>query len=256
MLLGGFGHIKDYKQICKANYDFAELDIPEIADLSISEIKDLQKKINSAIQVPIASRLLPVAKPLFFKEGFRPESLRTYLNIACEKTALLGVRALILGNGKARSLQAKDDIQKENIFIDTLHLMAEIAANHGQELILEPLGPKYSNYINTVEQAVKIIQKVGANNLFTMADLRHMVGAKDPFENIERYISYIHHLHIDYPLSYPERLYPSLNDDYDYSGYLEAIKKSGYTGTLTVEADIPADWQEAHQKIVGVLANY
>ena len=151
--------------------------------------------------------------------------------------------------------------------------MAEIAANHGQELILEPLGPKYSNYINTVEQAVKIIQKVGANNLFTMADLRHMVGAKDPFENIERYISYIHHLHIDYPLSYPERLYPSLNDDYDYSGYLEAIKKSGYTGTLTVEADIPADWQEAdipadwqeadipadwqeaHQKIVGVLAN-
>ena len=69
MLLGGFGHIQDYKQICKANYDFAELDIPEIADLSISEIKDLQKKIKSAIQVPITSRLLPVAKPLFSKKA-------------------------------------------------------------------------------------------------------------------------------------------------------------------------------------------
>lgn len=69
MLLGGFGHIKDYKQICKANYDFAELDIPEIADLSISEIKDLQKKIKNAIQVPIASCLLPVAKPFFSKKA-------------------------------------------------------------------------------------------------------------------------------------------------------------------------------------------
>lgn len=256
MLIGGFGHISDYPQISKAGYDFAELDIPEIAKLSSSELNALQLKVKSEIPVPVASRLLPVAEPLFFKVGFDPESLRAYLEEACQKTAQLGVQAVILGNGKARSMLSESDRQKEDIFLETLHLMAEIAAKNQQELILEPLGPRYSNYINTVSQAVQIIKKVGADNLFTMADLRHMVGSNDPFENIVRYLPYIHHLHIDYPLSFPERLYPTVEDDYDYSPYLRAIKQAGYSGTLTVEADIPANWQEAHNRIMQVLAAY
>lgn len=254
MKIGGFGHIKDYLQISAAGYDFAELDIPEIASLSFADLKILQQKIKNGIPVPIASRLLPVTEPLFFRLGFEPESLRSYLEDACQKTAELGIRAVILGNGKARSMLSKTDYQREDIFLETLKLMAEVAADNRQELILEPLGPRYSNYINTVEQAVQIIQKIGKDNIFTMADLRHMVGAQDTFDNIVRYMPYIHHLHIDYPLSYPERLYPTIEDDYDYSGFLDAIKKSGYTGTLTVEADIPDNWQDAHDKIEKLLA--
>ena len=256
MKIGGFGHINDYLQISAAGYDFAELDIPEIASLSFADLKTLQQKIKNGIPVPIASRLLPVTEPLFFKIGFEPESLRSYLEEACQKTAELGIRAVILGNGKARSMLSKTDCQREDIFLETLKLMAEVAADNRQELFLEPLGPRYSNYINTVEQAVQIIQKVGKDNIFTMADLRHMVGSKDTFDSIERYLPYIHHLHIDYPLSYPERLYPTIEDDYDYSWFLDAIKKSGYTGTLTVEADIPDNWQEAHDKIEKLLAAY
>lgn len=253
MLLGGFGKVKDYPQISAAGYNFAELDIPEIADLSASEFATLQQQIKNGIPVPIASRLLPAADPLFFTEGFKPQSLSAYLDKACGRTAELGVRAVILGNGKARSMLTEADRQREDIFLETLRLIAETAKKHGQELILEPLSPRYSNYINTVEQAVEIINKAGAANLFTMADLRHMVGAHDPFDSISRYCSFIHHLHIDYPLSFPERLYPAIDDDYNYSGYLNAIKAAGYTGTLTVEADIPQDWNQAHAQISAVL---
>ena len=254
--IGGFGHIVDYLQIAAAGYDFAELDIPEIAVLSGSELKDFRQKIKKGSPVLIASRLLPVTEPLFFKIGFEPESLRAYLEKACQKTAELGIRALILGNGKARSMLSPSDRQKEDVFIETLSLMAEIAAKNQQEIILEPLGPRYSNYINTIEQAVYIIQKVGKDNLFTMADLRHMVGSKDKFDSIVRYLPYIHHLHIDYPLSYPERLYPAVGDGYDYSSFFAAIKKSGYTGTLTVEADVPNNWQMAYKKVEMLLAAY
>lgn len=256
MKIGGFGHIKNYLQISESGFDFAELDIPEITALSAPELKRLQQKVESGVPIPIASRLLPFSEPLFFKIGYEPESLRAYLEDACSKTAQIGVHAVILGNGKARSMLSEDDCKREDIFLDTLGLMAEITAKNGQELILEPLGPRYSNYINTVEQAVQIIKKVGANNLFTMADLRHMVGANDPFSNIECYLPYIHHLHIDYPLSYPERLYPSVEDDYDYSDYLRAIMKARYDGTITVEADIPDNWKEAYEKIEKLFAVY
>ena len=160
---------------------------------------------------------------------------------------------MILGNGKARWLQSETDREKEDIFIKSLRLMAQTAEKNGQKLILEPLGPKYSNYINTVAQAVQLIKKVDAPNLYTMADLRHMVWAEEPFRDIEEYLPYIHHIHIDYPLSYPERRYPSAEDDYDYSAFLNSLKQAGYQGTLTIEADIPADWNQAYRQAMGVI---
>lgn len=140
MLLGGFGYIRDYPQICEAGYNFAELNIPEIANLTFSELQSLQQKIREAIPVPIASCLLPTTEPLFFTKEFRPESLRTYLENACKKTAQLGIHAVILGNGKARSLLSEEDLQREEVFLDTIRLIAEIAGKNGQELILEPLS--------------------------------------------------------------------------------------------------------------------
>ena len=38
-------------------------------------------------RIQIGSCLLPVAEPLFFEEGFKPESLEPYLEEACRKTA-------------------------------------------------------------------------------------------------------------------------------------------------------------------------
>lgn len=253
MKIGGFGFIKDYLHISEAGYDFAELDIPEIEKLSEEAFEELKHTVRTGVPVLTGARLLPVSEPLFFTEGYDPESLRTYLEKACERTAQLGIKAVILGNGKARWLQSETDREKEDIFIKSLRLMAQTAEKNGQKLILEPLGPKYSNYINTVAQAVQLIKKVDAPNLHTMADLRHMVWAEEPFRDIEEYLPYIHHIHIDYPLSYPERRYPSAEDDYDYSAFLNSLKQAGYQGTLTIEADIPADWNQAYRQAMGVI---
>ena len=51
---------------------------------------------------------------------------------------------------------------EEEAFIEALRLMARKAEENHQELILEPLGPKYSNYINTVVQAVQLISHISA----------------------------------------------------------------------------------------------
>ena len=253
MKIGGFGFIKDYLHISEAGYDFAELDIPEIEKLSEEAFEELKHTVRTGVPVLTGARLLPVSEPLFFTEGYDPESLRAYLEKACERTAQLGIKAVILGNGKARWLQSETVREKEDIFIKSLRLMAQTAEKNGQKLILEPLGPKYSNYINTVAQAVQLIKKVDAPNLYTMADLRHMVWAEEPFRDIEEYLPYIHHIHIDYPLSYPERRYPSAEDDYDYSAFLNSLKQAGYQGTLTIEADIPADWNQAYRQAMGVI---
>lgn len=254
MKIGGFGRIKDYPQISGTGFDFAELDIPEIVDLSGDALQSFQKEISKGIPVTIGSRLLPVTEPLFFNPGFSPESLHPYLEKACQKTAQLGIQAVILGNGKARSVPSGKAVQDESVFIDSLRIMAQEAAKNKQILILEPLGPRYSNYINTISQAVHLIERVGLDNVFTMADLRHMVGSKESFQDIATYLPYIRHIHIDYPISYPERRYPSAQDNYDYAPFLNSLELAGYDGTLTIEADIPKDWSQAYRQITEIMA--
>ena len=257
MKFGGFGLIKDYENIKRAGYDFAELDMPEIEELSEQDFEafvNVVKRENFPILT--GARILPVAEPLFFTEGFDPKSLEAYLKKTCERSAKLGIKKIILGNGKARSFLQESDIQKERIFIELPGMMSQIAADNGQEFILEPLGPKYSNYINTIPEAVDVIKRVGAANLFTMADLRHMLWSKEDFKNLVTYVKYIHHVHIDYPEAYPQRRYPDVSDPYDYGEFFAALKESGYNSTLTVEAETPDDWGKAHEQLMTLLKKY
>lgn len=254
MKLGGFGLIADYESIGEAGYDYAELDMPEIEALNENEFGQLKDTVAATgFPVLAGARILPITIPTFFVDGFRPNELAPYLKKSCKRSAGLGIRKVILGNGKARSLQSPDDIKKEAIFFDLLHIMAEIAGENGQELIIEPLGPKYSNYINTLPEAVRVIEHVNMSNLFTMADLRHMVWSEEPFRDLVNYSRYVHHIHVDYPTSYPERKYPAASDGYAYIGFLQMLKESQYDSTLTIEADVPKDWKKAHKNAMEVL---
>lgn len=253
MKIGGFGRIRDYLDISGAGYDFAELDLPELAALDGEAFRALRETVKTGVPVLTGARLLPAAEPLFFTEGYDPNTLRAYLEHTCRRAAQLGMRAVILGNGKARQLRSEADREREGVFIATLRLMAACAAQNGMELLLEPLGPPYSNYINTIPEAVELIRKVDAPNLFTMADLRHMVWSKEDFGDLEAYLPYIHHIHIDSPLSFPERNYPSAADGYDYSPFFRHLSRAGYRGTLTIEADIPKDWKQAYRQAMEVL---
>lgn len=256
MKLGGFGFIADYEKISAAGYDYAELDMPEIEALSEEGFKRFREHVEKlGFPVMSGARILPVSTPLFFTDGFRPTDYKHYLIKSCKRAQELGIRKVILGNGKARSLMSEEDIKKENVFIEFMRMLADITGDCCQELILEPLGPKYSNYINTIPEAIRIIEKVGMPNVFTMADLRHMVWSNEPLTNLVTYADYIHHVHMDYPLSYPERKYPELGDDFNYSDFLDILMESKYNDTLTIEAEIPEDWNKAYKQAIVILRN-
>lgn len=250
MKIGGFGRIHDYEAMSDAGFDFAELDLPELEALSESEFQMVCNLVKSkGTPVITGSRLFPINERAFFNEDFDLESQREYLENVCKRANALGIKKLILGNGKARSTKIDDSQKQNDVFVRLLRMIADIALGYNLELILEPLGPRYSNYINTIPEAVEIIKQLERKNVFTMADLRHMVDAKEDFQDIIDYFEYIHQIHIDYPLSFPERRYPESSDDYDYRKFLDVLKEIGYQDIMTVEADIPDDWNLAYQKI-------
>ncbi len=254
MKLGAFGLTSHYKAMSEAGYDYAELDMPEIEALSEDAFAKFKDEAAAAgLPILTGARILPITEPTFFVDGFNPQDFVPYLKHSCSRCAELGIKKVILGNGKARSLISAESTKKEPVFLEFLRIMTEIAGENGQEMIFEPLGPKYSNYINTVGQAVELTERLNLPNLFVMADLRHMVWSEEDLGDLSAYVSHIHHVHVDYPLSYPERGYPRPEDDYDYGKFVDELIKSGYDDTLTVEADIPSDWNKAHQGAMDVL---
>lgn len=254
MKLGGFGHLADYDAIRYAGFDYAELDLPEIEALSEEAFEAFCEKVQQAgFPVLTGARALPLSEPWFFSETYDPDAWHGYMVRATERAGKLGIRKIILGNGKARWLLDETSIQKEANFIGLLSEFASLAAVRGIELILEPLGPDYSNYINTLPEAVRVIQAAEKGNLFLMADLRHLYRGGEPYEDIVEYAAYLHHVHVDYPETFPARPFPRPDDGFDYAPFLTAVKQAAYDDTLTIEADIPDDWKTAHDLAVEVL---
>lgn len=256
MKLGGFGRVADYLPMQRAGYDYAELDMPELEEMQEGDFLKFREETQKAgLPVQTGARILPIVTPTFFVDGFRPADLAPYLKKSCARAGALGIQTVIFGNGKARWLQTPDDLRREPVFVELLRMMAEIAGENGQELLLEPLGPRYSNYLNTIPQAVEVIRRTDMPNLFTMADLRHMVWSGEPLDDLSTYQTYIHHIHVDEPRSFPQRGYPHIGDGYDYADFVQALTASGYDGTLTIEADRPEDWKAAHDGAMAVLGD-
>ena len=254
MELGGFGTAKNYIDIKKAGFDYAELDIPELEDMSEYGFRVFCDRVREeCFPVLAGARAIPVSQPWFFTESFHLTEYRGYLERACRRAGQLGMKKIIFGNGRSRSLINEDSIKKEKNFIDFMRMFAEIAGEFGLEAILEPLGPRYTNYINTLPEAVRVIHEVNMPNLFSMADLRHMFWSKEDFEDIKTYSAYVRHIHIDYPKSYPERRFPSVSDDYDYLPFFEAVKNAGCAETVTAETDVPESWKQGYEDLSQLL---
>ena len=81
-----------------------------------------------------------------------------------------------------------------------------------------------------------------------------MVWNKEPYENLIQYRDIVKHIHVDYPLSYPERKYPNVDDDFNYAPFFTQLK--GYDGLLTIEADVPSNWQQAGRDARKLLETY
>ncbi len=254
MKIGGFGRIADYEKIKAAGFDYAELDLPEIEGLTEEGFEAFCEKVKQEnFPVLTGARALPIADPWFFTERYSLEKWRPYMVNACARAQKLGIRKIIIGNGKARWLLDETSIQKESNFLELLSLFSEICQENGIEMILEPLGPDYSNYINTLPEAVRVVKAAGSKNLFIMADLRHLYRGGESFEDIVDCADYLHHVHIDNPQAFPARPFPTAEDGFDYAPFLDAVKRAGYDDTLTIEADIPGDWADAYQKAMKIL---
>jgi D-psicose/D-tagatose/L-ribulose 3-epimerase len=175
----------------KYNVDFIEIPMLNPSAVDTAHTKTLLEK----------NRLRAVCSlglPEHAWASVRPEAAIEHLAVAIDKTADLGGEALsgvIYGGIGERTGLPPTQGEYDNI-AHVLTVSAKHAKSRGIELGVEAVNRYENHLINTGQQAVDMIERVGADNVFVHLDTYHMnieeKGAANGILAARDYLKYIH----------------------------------------------------------------
>jgi D-psicose/D-tagatose/L-ribulose 3-epimerase len=127
-----------------------------------------------------------------------PEEAIEYLKVAIDKTAEMGALALsgvTYGGIGERTGLPPTEVEYDNV-ARALTAAAKHAKSRGVSLGIEPVNRYENHLINTGWQAVEMIERVGADNVFIHLDTYHMnieeKGVANGILDARKHLKYIH----------------------------------------------------------------
>ena len=165
-----------------------------------------------------------------------PEGAIDYLKVAIDKTAEMGALALsgvIYGGIGERSGLPPTEVEYDNV-ARALTAAAKHAKSRSVLLGIEPVNRYENHLINTGWQAVEMIERVGADNVFIHLDTYHMnieeKGVANGILDARKHLKYIH-------LSESDRGTPGCGTC-DWDEIFATLAAIGFNGGLAMESFI------------------
>lgn len=156
-----------------------------------------------------------------------------YFTALVHLCADLGGNVLVVGSPKQRNLLPGVS------FDQALGYAAEVfapclpaAARRGVTLAMEPLGPQETDFLNTAEQTMRLVRRLGSPNFRVNLDVKAMSSEAKPIpEVIRETAGNIAHVQVNDP----NLLGPGMGE-VKYEPIIAALREVGYDGWLSVEA--------------------
>jgi D-psicose/D-tagatose/L-ribulose 3-epimerase len=159
-----------------------------------------------------------------------------YINACTDIAQLLNSR-IVAGPmysavGKTRLLSPSERKQQWQWAIDSLRKAADYAGERDVQLALEPLNRFETDFINTTEQGLELIDRIGNPNVGLLLDTFHMnVEEKNSAEAIRKAGAHLFHFHT----CENDRGTPGTGQ-VDWIGVKAALADAGYQGPVVIEA--------------------
>lgn len=195
---------------------------------------DLQRR-NIIVEVCTS----PLPSEVYVTEmGFNLYAWTEYLKKAIRRIADLGCTKLAWSDGRSRVLPWEGDISgvKEQV-LQFLFMLCDVCDNYGIIVLVEPLGPRRTNFLNSMQEVCDFIARVGKTNLNSMISYRELAEMGMGIETLNGFAQSIDHVQFENPLHISGKRLPPLPDDgQQYRQFLGALKKMGYAGTIHLPA--------------------
>ncbi len=237
----GFAKETGYEAVELASYSFCD-SITDVTSAERQQIRGWAKAAGieiagiHALFTPIPNLRPLHSCPAWLQMNSADPDIRArtkqYLKELISFCGEVGGRNVVLGSAASRN------IPKEIPFIEgwrmareTLREAAEHASKHNVILSLEPIAANLTNFINTPDDAMKMVREVGHPNLKWMLDCfaAYNQGVDVPAAVI-KYGKDLVHVHMnDENKSWPG------TGKVDFPPIAKALKDVGYSGYLSVE---------------------
>lgn len=233
--------------VCASVGSAAEID-PDSTGCSYVEVSvtgSLIPEQSDSTFAVILQQIKELKVPVLSANGFFPGSIklvgpdvdtiriRNYVSVAMKRAKQVGIKTIVLGSGESRRIpDGFDSGVARRQFVVVCRMIAEVAAEYGVVVVLEPLNPKETNIINTTMEGADIVREIGMPSFKLLADFFHMARAgEDPYANILAISDCLYHCHI---AENENRTAPGVEGD-DFTLYFKALKDISYSGDISIE---------------------
>ena len=117
-------------------------------------------------------------------------------------------------------------------FVDGLAGIAPHAASRGVTVLVEALPANQCDLVQTLDEAVSIVEEIASPAIQTMFDVHNAVDEQEPHAAlVDRHFAHIRHVHVN---EMDGRHCGT--GDYDYKPVFEVLSRRGYGGWISLEA--------------------
>lgn len=211
-------------------YDGVELALKNAQEVNVNQLQLLLKRTGLQVSCISTGQVYAETGLMFTETDY---AKRTMLrDIFKEIIDLASDFGQLVNIGRVRGMIGRNGRQfAENYFVDMVSELCDYAELKGVKIVLEPVNRYEINFINSIEEGVKLLNKVNRKNLRLMPDVFHM-NIEDVQMGMElaKYIQYIDYIH----LADSNRLAPGWGHT-DFQDIFKNLKEAGYNGWLSIE---------------------
>ena len=222
---------KSIKKVADLGFDGAELAVRNPEDLKVEDVIKIIKENN--LEVPaIGTGQAYGEEGLSFSdtdEVIRKMAVKRINNQIIFASHFNA--QVIIGLIRGIIKENVDKTEAEEWTIDCLRKCTEFAKEYNIGLTLEPVNRYESNFINTLNEGIEFIKRVGASNLRLLADTFHMnIEEVSIYDSIIQAKDYITHVHF----ADSNRWAPGCGH-LDFKEIIKTLKKINYQGYVSAE---------------------
>lgn len=229
----------DETLLSTTGFNFVQLPVDAIMNLSTDSFNYHKNQLRKLNLVPLACSSPLPADVQVTEMGFNLYVWTEYLKKAIRRIAELGCRKLIWNNGRARVLPWEGDVAgvKEQV-LQFLYMLCDVADEYDITVLVEPLSPLRTNFLNTMDETSDFLGRVGKNNLSSMISFRELDEIGLNVKDIPLFIDLIEHVQLENPSHHTgQRIAPAPSDAIDYRPFLKQLKQSGYSEMICLPED-------------------